>query len=113
MLQGRIASANVPNIPVQRVVQSVKQTKRVGSKVLKEGWMVHFTKKDSMTKKHYWRLDTKCITMYRVSTPFRVKTCLLFIVFVEDRFQLFILMVRIDRHRCCTALTFGPPATPG
>lgn len=66
ILQGRVASANVPNIPVQRVVQSVKQTKRVGSKILKEGWLVHFTKKDSMPKKHYWRMDTKCITMYRV-----------------------------------------------
>ena len=65
--QGRVASANMPNIPVQRVVQSVKQTKRVGSKILKEGWLVHFTKKDSMPKRHYWRLDTKCITMYRVS----------------------------------------------
>ncbi len=64
--EGRVA--NMPNIPVQRVVQSIKQTKRVGSKILKEGWMVHFTKKDSMAKKHYWRLDTKCITMYRVSS---------------------------------------------
>jgi len=65
---GRVASANMPNIPVQRVVQSVKQTKRVGSKILKEGWLVHFTKKDSMPKRHYWRLDTKCITMYRNDT---------------------------------------------
>jgi len=65
---GRVASANMPNIPVQRVVQSVKQTKRVNPKTLKEGWLVHFTKKDSMPKRHYWRLDTKCITMYRNDT---------------------------------------------
>lgn len=34
------------NIPLMRIVQSVKHTKRRGSKVLKEGWMVHFTNKD-------------------------------------------------------------------
>ena len=62
--QNRIAA---PNVPLQRIVQSVKQTKRVESKVLKEGWLVHFTKKDCMRKRHYWRLDTKCITMYKVS----------------------------------------------
>lgn len=31
-----------------RIVQSVKHTKRRGSKVMKEGWMVHFTNKDTM-----------------------------------------------------------------
>ena len=55
------------NIPVQRLVQSVKQTKRVGSKTIKEGWMVHFTNKDIMRKRHYWRLDSKSITMFKVS----------------------------------------------
>ena len=59
--------ANVPQIPVQRIVQSVRHNKKPGSTILKEGWLVHFTKKDSMPKRHYWRLDTKCITMYRVS----------------------------------------------
>ena len=59
--------SNVPQIPVQRIVQSVRHNKRPGSTILKEGWLVHFTKKDSMPKRHYWRLDTKCITMYRVS----------------------------------------------
>ncbi|CAB4057499.1 PKD [Lepeophtheirus salmonis] len=54
-----------PNIPVQRLVQSVKQTKRVGSKILKEGWLVHFTSKGSMKKRHYWRLDTKSITLFQ------------------------------------------------
>lgn len=29
-----------------RIVQSVKHTKKRGSKVLKEGWMVHFTNRD-------------------------------------------------------------------
>ena len=35
------------NIPLMRIVQSVKHTKRRGSKVLKEGWMVHYTNKDN------------------------------------------------------------------
>lgn len=55
------------NIPLMRIVQSVKHTKRP-SKVLKEGWMVHFTNKDSMRKRHYWRLDTKSITLYQNET---------------------------------------------
>ncbi|XP_054290334.1 serine/threonine-protein kinase D1-like [Macrosteles quadrilineatus] len=53
------------NIPLMRIVQSVKHTKRRGSKVLKEGWMVHFTTKDRMRKRHYWRLDSKCITLFQ------------------------------------------------
>ncbi|XP_015182209.1 PREDICTED: serine/threonine-protein kinase D3 isoform X2 [Polistes dominula] len=53
------------NIPLMRIVQSVKHTKRRGSKVLKEGWMVHFTNRDPVRKKHYWRLDTKAITLFQ------------------------------------------------
>ena len=75
--------SNVPQIPVQRIVQSVRHNKRPGSTILKEGWLVHFTKKDSMPKRHYWRLDTKCITMYRVS----------FLGFIEVRFRPFISRV--------------------
>ena len=33
-----------------RIVQSVKHTKRRGSKVLKEGWMVHFTNRDAIVR---------------------------------------------------------------
>jgi len=62
------AQTSHSNIPVQRLVQSVKQTKRVGSKTIKEGWMVHFTNKDSMRKRHYWRLDSKSITMFKSET---------------------------------------------
>ncbi|XP_046144954.1 serine/threonine-protein kinase D3 isoform X4 [Osmia bicornis bicornis] len=53
------------NIPLMRIVQSVKHTKRRGSKVLKEGWMVHFTSRDPVRRKHYWRLDTKAITLFQ------------------------------------------------
>uniref|UniRef100_A0A4W3GX72 protein kinase C n=1 Tax=Callorhinchus milii TaxID=7868 RepID=A0A4W3GX72_CALMI len=56
------------NIPLMRVVQSVKHTKRRSSTVLKEGWMVHFTSKDTLRKRHYWRLDSKCITLFQNDT---------------------------------------------
>ena len=56
------------SIPLQRLVQSVKQTKRIGSKILKEGWLVHYTNKGSMKKRHYWRLDTKALTLFQVRT---------------------------------------------
>ncbi|KAF2974088.1 hypothetical protein EK904_010163 [Melospiza melodia maxima] len=36
------------NIPLMRVVQSVKHTKRRSSTVMKEGWMVHYTSKDTL-----------------------------------------------------------------
>lgn len=35
------------NIPLMRIVQSVKHIKRRGSKVLKEGWLTHYTNRDS------------------------------------------------------------------
>lgn len=34
-----------------RVVQSVKHTKRRSSAVMKEGWMVHYTSKDTLVRK--------------------------------------------------------------
>ncbi|KAI1295433.1 Serine/threonine-protein kinase D1 [Halotydeus destructor] len=52
------------NIPLMRIVQSIKHTKRRSSKVLKEGWMIHFTNKDSSRKQHYWRLDTKSLVLF-------------------------------------------------
>uniref|UniRef100_A0A671VSQ6 Serine/threonine-protein kinase n=1 Tax=Sparus aurata TaxID=8175 RepID=A0A671VSQ6_SPAAU len=56
------------NIPLMRVVQSVKHTKRKSSNVMKEGWMVHYTSKDTLRKRHYWRLDSKCITLFQNDT---------------------------------------------
>lgn len=38
------------NIPLQRVVQSVKHTKRTGSKIIREGWMVCFTNRDKTVR---------------------------------------------------------------
>lgn len=56
------------NIPLMRIVQSVKHTKRRGSKVIKEGWMVHFTNRDKQLKRYYWRLDTKSLTFFLSDT---------------------------------------------
>ncbi|XP_032083215.1 serine/threonine-protein kinase D2 [Thamnophis elegans] len=52
-------------IPLMRVVQSVRQTTRKSSTALKEGWMVHFSNKDPLRKRHYWRLDSKCLTLFQ------------------------------------------------
>ena len=35
------------NIPLMRVVQSIKHTKKSGKNVMHEGWMVHFTNRDA------------------------------------------------------------------
>nr|XP_057946849.1 serine/threonine-protein kinase D1-like isoform X1 [Doryrhamphus excisus] len=63
-----ISPSTSNNIPLMRVVQSVKHTKRKNSSVIKEGWMVHYTSKDTLRKRHYWRLDSKCITLYQNDT---------------------------------------------
>uniref|UniRef100_A0A8C5SAF3 Protein kinase D3 n=1 Tax=Laticauda laticaudata TaxID=8630 RepID=A0A8C5SAF3_LATLA len=53
------------NIPLMRVVQSVKHTKRKSSTMVKEGWMVHYTSRDTLRKRHYWRLDSKSLTLFQ------------------------------------------------
>nr|XP_045378606.1 serine/threonine-protein kinase D1 isoform X3 [Camelus bactrianus] len=66
-----ISPSTSSNIPLMRVVQSVKHTKRKSSTVMKEGWMVHYTSKDTLRKRHYWRLDSKCITLFQNDTGSR------------------------------------------
>ncbi|XP_026506252.1 serine/threonine-protein kinase D3-like [Terrapene carolina triunguis] len=51
-------------IPLMRVVQSCRHTKRRRSAVLLEGWMVHFTSRDPMRKRHYWVLDSKSLSFF-------------------------------------------------
>ncbi|MCI4377142.1 hypothetical protein PGIGA_G00200310 [Pangasianodon gigas] len=53
------------NIPLMRVVQSVKQSKRRSSGILKKGWLLHHTNVDTLRKRHYWILDGKSITLYQ------------------------------------------------
>ncbi|XP_043937572.1 serine/threonine-protein kinase D2 [Protopterus annectens] len=58
-------------IPLMRVVQSVRQTTRKSSTTLKEGWMVHYSSKDTLRKRHYWRLDCKCLILFHNDTTNR------------------------------------------
>lgn len=46
-----ISPSTSNNIPLMRVVQSVKHTKRRSSTVMKEGWMVHYTSKDTLVSR--------------------------------------------------------------
>ncbi|GBP49881.1 hypothetical protein EVAR_83831_1 [Eumeta japonica] len=59
------SSSPSANIPLMRIVQSVKHTKKREGQWLKEGWLVHFTNKDKTIKRHYWRLDSKAITLFQ------------------------------------------------
>ncbi|XP_024912515.1 serine/threonine-protein kinase D3 isoform X3 [Cynoglossus semilaevis] len=58
-------ATSVSNIPLMRVVQSIRHTKRKNSTVVKEGWMVHYSCRDALRKRHYWRLDTKTLTLFQ------------------------------------------------
>ncbi|XP_065123364.1 serine/threonine-protein kinase D3 isoform X2 [Paramisgurnus dabryanus] len=60
-----ISPSTSTNIPLMRVVQSVKHTKRRSSTMVKDGWMVHYTSRDNLRKRHYWRLDSKCLTLFQ------------------------------------------------
>ncbi|XP_028296526.1 serine/threonine-protein kinase D3 [Gouania willdenowi] len=60
-----ISPSTSANIPLMRVVQSIKHTKRKSSAVVKEGWMVHYSSCDNLRKRHYWRLDTKTLTLFQ------------------------------------------------
>ncbi|XP_064428185.1 serine/threonine-protein kinase D3 isoform X2 [Mirounga angustirostris] len=60
-----ISPSTSSNIPLMRVVQSIKHTKRKSSTMVKEGWMVHYSSRDTLRKRHYWRLDSKCLTLFQ------------------------------------------------
>lgn len=62
--QSSLITSPSANIPLMRIVQSVKHTKRRNGQAIKEGWLVHFTNKEKSIKRHYWRLDSKAITMF-------------------------------------------------
>ncbi|XP_061610058.1 serine/threonine-protein kinase D3-like isoform X2 [Phyllopteryx taeniolatus] len=60
-----ISPSTSSNIPLMRVVQSIKNAKRRSSTVVKEGWMVHYSSHDNMRKRHFWRLDCKSLTLFQ------------------------------------------------
>uniref|UniRef100_A0A4W5N5T1 protein kinase C n=1 Tax=Hucho hucho TaxID=62062 RepID=A0A4W5N5T1_9TELE len=64
----RYTHTHFANIPLMRVVQSMRQTTRRSSTSIKEGWMVHYSNKDTLRKRHYWRLDCKCIILFQNNT---------------------------------------------
>ncbi|XP_007941078.1 serine/threonine-protein kinase D2 [Orycteropus afer afer] len=68
---GDKAQSSLGYIPLMRVVQSVRHTTRKSSTTLREGWMVHYSNKDTLRKRHYWRLDSKCITLFQNNTTNR------------------------------------------
>ncbi len=65
-------STDTPNIPLQRLVMSVRYKKSRGSKVLKVGWMTYFTKSNTEVRTHFWRLDTKNVAMFESESSDRV-----------------------------------------
>uniref|UniRef100_G3P4B4 protein kinase C n=1 Tax=Gasterosteus aculeatus aculeatus TaxID=481459 RepID=G3P4B4_GASAC len=65
---GCCLSSSSVYIPLMRVVQSVRQTTRRSSTAIKEGWMVHYSNKDTLRKRHFWRLDCKCIILFQNNT---------------------------------------------
>ncbi|XP_061602859.1 serine/threonine-protein kinase D3-like isoform X2 [Cololabis saira] len=60
-----ISPSTSTNIPLMRLVQSIKHTKRKSSTMVKEGWMVHYSSRDNLRKRHYWRLDSKTLTLFQ------------------------------------------------
>ncbi|XP_034842720.1 serine/threonine-protein kinase D2 isoform X2 [Mirounga leonina] len=69
--EGSKAESSLGYIPLMRVVQSVRHTTRKSSTTLREGWVVHYSNKDTLRKRHYWRLDCKCITLFQNNTTNR------------------------------------------
>lgn len=61
--QSSSSSSPSANIPLMRIVQSVKHTKKRGGQAIKEGWLVHYTSLDKTVKRYYWRLDSKTLTL--------------------------------------------------
>ena len=47
-----------------RVVQSVKHTKRTGSKIIREGWMVHYTDRDRAVNVSIHVYTRVCVYIY-------------------------------------------------
>ncbi|KAG8180693.1 hypothetical protein JTE90_006251 [Oedothorax gibbosus] len=88
-----VQEASSNNIPLQRIVQSVKHTKGKNYKVLKEGWLVHHTNKEGMRKRHFWRLDTKSVTLFQNDTTSK---------YYKEIPLSEILSVEISKHNTCS-----------
>uniref|UniRef100_A0A8C1Z568 protein kinase C n=1 Tax=Cyprinus carpio TaxID=7962 RepID=A0A8C1Z568_CYPCA len=57
------------NIPLMRVVQSIRHTKRKSSNVMKEGWLVHFTSKDTLVSALGVRFQIRPLNLLQQEIP--------------------------------------------
>ena len=63
------------NVPLQRLVNSVRRPRGPPSlkkseqqSLLNQGWLVHYTNQSETRYRHYWRLTTRCVTLYSDET---------------------------------------------
>ena len=73
-----------------RIVQSVKHIKRRGSKVLKEGWISHYTNKDNSVSNFYVRSSVSLMVAKHVNILSIVFFLLLFANFLLIFFYILI-----------------------
>jgi len=59
------------NVPLQRLVNSVRRPRGPPSlkkseqqSLLNQGWLVHYTSQTEARHRHYWRLTTRCVTLF-------------------------------------------------
>ncbi|KAK0154705.1 Serine/threonine-protein kinase D2 [Merluccius polli] len=82
-----------------RVVQSLRQTTRHSSTAIKEGWMVHYSNKDTLRKRHFWRLDCKCIILFQNNTSnkyYKARTFMCSIYFTPSQYILFLTEIPLS-----------------
>jgi len=51
-------------IPAIRLYNSMRRNTSQRNKVCCEGWLIHFTNKDDMRRRHFWKLDGQKLTLY-------------------------------------------------
>lgn len=66
--------SRIGNVGAQRLIQSIKRTKRAnGGALFWEGWMIFRTNKDFNTeKRYYWRVDASWVQNRRTKTMHRI-----------------------------------------
>ena len=69
----RLSNASNNNVPLQRLVNSVRRPRGPPSlkkdqemTLLIQGWLVHYTNTNEMRMRHFWRLTSRAVILYRV-----------------------------------------------
>ncbi|XP_015784003.1 serine/threonine-protein kinase D2-like [Tetranychus urticae] len=52
------------HLPLMSLIQRMRNSRRKSIRLLREGWMVHYTDRDPREKRYFWRLTPKSLTMY-------------------------------------------------